>query len=336
LSLSQPISYKKYSSLSLLFQTSTLPSSHKLLHQAFLSRRKLILGHVFETQILSQSPIPPFPPATIQNANIIIAKCTGSRTQAGVEDAVAFQEALWPHIAISLPSTQSIRWAQSLIHNYGSLNRNSEALTFAESTWKLLSAKDCGLTESGSKPSVAIQHFARGLVTRLWSELKFDLAIDIQKQLHSRFSLRDLEFSTWGQDIVKSYRSLNRTQDAIDFEKRIYQFSIRHTGRSSKTTLEWARHLVREYTLAGDDVSALNLQGEVLRDMRPSTNEYVAWARQLITMPKRSNQHKQALAVKADVFRRLTRGDKVYYDWACEVFFSEFATSIADSYELGD
>ncbi|RMZ84435.1 hypothetical protein DV738_g838, partial [Chaetothyriales sp. CBS 135597] len=300
----------------------TILAHRRLLH-GYGKRRGAIIRSVVRRDVQNRGLAKD---AVLTHVNTLSRQC---RLNA---DRTCIYEGVRPIMLDGNSSPPALKWALKLCHLYTAGGQPSKRLPLLEHLYpSLLHAEkhfELDVSHEAIPATPTLRPRGRlGLVDKaLCRELCSEYAalgrltdqMDVQKQVLQRLELKDADHHIWGGEIVKTYRILQRFQEALDFEKQMYDICASH-GASQDAALNWARLIVTEHTLAGRSHEALRHQKAFLDALPPNSSVYIAWARQLIAMQNRAGLAGDAVATKYDVWQRMTARNSCYYGWTREL-----------------
>jgi hypothetical protein len=280
--------------------------THPALYYAFNGRRRLILRAVFKTQNNVRFLHPG--DGEIAAADEFILRFEPKNPI----DSVAFREALWPELERLLTAKLPSKWATSLLACYQKAELSNDALRFAKRTTGLI-------LESSRLLYSETRTFIRAVIRMYMTAQLFPEAIELQGKVLKRLRARSPEHSPWAKQLVATYRSTGYSDRILPLQLDCWERYRKINGPGSEVALDWARSIVCEYQLNGDDQEAIKFHQRVRTLLQPQTAQYVAWSRQLIRMHQRANQHGEALLVTEEVWRHLQPGSKWYRPWTTQL-----------------
>ncbi|KAF2181222.1 hypothetical protein K469DRAFT_692104 [Zopfia rhizophila CBS 207.26] len=161
--------------------------------------------------------------------------------------------------------------------------------------------------------------FTRAVIRMCMTTKHVSEAVELQENFLKHLSLRSSEHSIWAKQLVATYRSTGDSERILRLQLDCWERYRKGIGPGSEVAMDWARSIVSEYQLRGNDQEAIKFHQRVRSLLDPRTAQYVAWSRQSIRMHQRANQHLEALTVTEEVWRHLQPESKGYRAWTAQL-----------------
>ena len=200
-----------------------------------------------------------------------------------------------------------------MLSAYHTANLKEEALDFASRTIRAV--------QDGYKPEFQrdIRTFALAVVRKFSNAGRFAEALEVQRGLRERLVPQAPDHSAWSHDILGTYLKIGDTAAAMQFRFDTWDLYRTALGAGSATAMDWARMIVRQYQIEGDDDAAIEFHSRVRGLLDPTTSTYISWARQLVRMYHQQQREADELAVIEDVWRHLNLNSHGYRAWTTEL-----------------
>jgi tetratricopeptide (TPR) repeat protein len=300
--------------------------THPSIYAAFDTRRRLLVRNAYHRSLyprLFHTTTPSAVAAEIAVTSqrpgvdrIISREDTWIRHYAKIThnvDRVALREALWPFLNRRLPDQAASTWAKELLLAYRTAGLQDDALAFATRTVAAVIAHKKGLKKDA-------QELVRSVVRLYGSTGRAEEAIAVYEAMCKKLNPRSPDHDIWSKDLIVALRKNGADREVVlKLLLDRWELYCNTFGAGSPTALDWARHVVKEYQDAHNEVAALQFHEKVRKLLVPRTVDYVAWSRQHIHMLQRQQRSTEALATTEEVWRTLRPESTGYLAWTSQL-----------------